>query len=284
MAPAGSSSVPQINYLEPPGDPGVFGPGSVTWRVLSNPASVFIGGVTAVLLELAEPRVRSAVWDHTDFRRNPVGRIGRTGLAAMVFTYGCRRDAEAAASRVRRLHERVKGITPDGQQYRADDPELLTWVYVTAGYGFLKAYLRYVNPQLPTAEQDRYYSESLNSCLYYGMNSVPGSVAEVESYIEWMRPRLQHHEILEEFLRLVSYAPVVSAAALPIQRLLIQAAIDLLPSWAREHLKLEHGQCRRIVVRPLVRATVTLAGLVIRNGPAQQACLRMGLSSSHLSK
>jgi uncharacterized protein (DUF2236 family) len=136
IALTGSSSVPQINYLEPPGDPGVFGPGSVTWRVLSNPASVFIGGVTAVLLELAEPRVRSAVWDHTDFRGDPVGRIDRTGLAAMVFTYGCRRDAEATASRVRRLHERVKGITPDGQQYRADDPELLTWVYVTAGYGF----------------------------------------------------------------------------------------------------------------------------------------------------
>jgi uncharacterized protein (DUF2236 family) len=88
----------RINYLEPAGDPGIFGPASVTWRVLSNPASVFIGGITAVLFELAEPNVRSGVWDHTSFRNDPIGRMRRTGLAAMVFTYGCRRDAEAATS------------------------------------------------------------------------------------------------------------------------------------------------------------------------------------------
>jgi len=273
----------RINYLEPAGDPGVFGPGSVTWRVLSNPGSVFIGGITAVLLELAEPRVRSGVWDHTDFLRDPVGRMRRTGLAAMVFTYGCRGDAEAAASRVRRLHERVKGITPDGQPYRADDPELLTWVYVTAGYGFLSAYLRYVNPHLAWSEQDRYYSESLNSCRYYGIKWMPSSMAEAESYLERMRPKLRHHEIVEEFLRLVSNVPVMSAVALPIQRLLIQAAIDLLPSWARRLLQLEQGQSFRSATRPLVRAMVTLAGLMIRNGPPQQACIRMGLSPSRLS-
>jgi len=95
-----------------------------------------------------------------------------------------------------------------------------------------------------------------------------------------MRSRLRHHVILEEFLSILSNAPVVSAAALPIQRLLIQAAIDLLPPWARELLKLEKGQPLRIAMRPLVRATVTLAGRTIRNGPAQQACLRMGLSAS----
>jgi uncharacterized protein (DUF2236 family) len=246
--------------------------------VLSNPVSVFIGGITAVLLELAEPSVRSGVWDHTNFRDDPVGRMRRTGLAAMIFTYGCTRDAEAVTLRVRRLHERVKGITPGGQAYRANDPELLTWVYVTAGYGFLNAYLRYVNPRLPRAEQDRYYAESLNACQYYGINWTPSSVAELEAYLERMRPRLQHHEILEEFLSLVSNAPVVSASALPIQRLLIGAAIDLLPSWARELLKLERGQRLRVATRPLVRTIVTLGGRVIRNGPPQQAYMRMGLS------
>ena len=278
--PCGSQ---RINYLEPAGDPGIFGPASVTWRVLSNPASVFIGGITAVLFELAEPNVRSGVWDHTSFRNDPIGRMRRTGLAAMVFTYGCRRDAEAATSRVRRLHERVKGITPDGQPYQANDPELLTWVYVTAVYGFLNAYLRYVNPRLTRAEQDRYYAESLNACRYYGVNWMPSSVAEVDGYIERMQSRLRHHEILEEFLRLVSNTPVVSAAALPIQRLLVQAAIDLLPSWARELLKLEKGQPLRVAMSPLVRATVTLAGQVIHNGPPQRACRRMGLSPSRLS-
>ena len=115
-----------INYLEPVGNPGIFGPDSVSWRVLSNPVTVFIGGVTAVLFELAEPRVRSGVWDHTDFRHDPVARMRRTGLAAMIFTYGSSRDVEAMSSRVRRMHDRVNGTTPDGQPYQANDPELLT--------------------------------------------------------------------------------------------------------------------------------------------------------------
>src|SRR5947209_585360 len=84
--------VPPVSYFEPVADPGIFGPDSVTWRVLSNPATVLIGGITAVLLELAEPRVRSGVWDHTNFRHDPVSRVRRTGFAAMVFTYGSTRD------------------------------------------------------------------------------------------------------------------------------------------------------------------------------------------------
>src|ERR1700746_4172889 len=64
-----------INYLEPAGNPGIFGPDSVSWRVLSNPVTVFIGGVTAVLFALAEPRVRSRVWAHPDFRQHPVAAM-----------------------------------------------------------------------------------------------------------------------------------------------------------------------------------------------------------------
>ena len=135
---------------------------------------------------------------------------------------------------MRRLHERIKGITPDGQPYQANDPELLTWVYVTAGYGFLNAYLALRKPT-PHSGRARPLPRGIPQCLpILWVNWMPSSVAEVDGYIERMRFRLRHHEILEEFLRLVSNAPIVSAAALPIQRLLVQAAIDLLPSWARK--------------------------------------------------
>jgi uncharacterized protein (DUF2236 family) len=260
----------------------VFGPDSVTWRVLSHPASVFIGGLTAVLLELAEPRVRSGVWDHTDFRRNPARRVRRTGLAAMAFTYGSTRDAEALSARVRRLHDRVWGTTPDGQPYEANDPELLTWVGVTAAYGFLSAYVRYVNPHLTRAEQDRYYAEAVRTCRYYGVKHVPASVAEVEGYFEAMRPRLRGHEIVGEFLELMWNVPLVSAPALPLQRMLVQAGIGLLPPWARGLLGFERGHRLRRAVSPLVRVAVVLSGYFIRNGAAQQACLRMGRPASYL--
>jgi len=79
---------PRFDFRKPAGDPGIFGPEAVVCRVNSNPVSLFTGGVAAVLFELAEPRVRSGVWDHTDFRTDPIGRLRRTGVAAMVTTYG----------------------------------------------------------------------------------------------------------------------------------------------------------------------------------------------------
>jgi uncharacterized protein (DUF2236 family) len=90
-------------------------------------------------MELAEPRVRTGLWEHTTFRVNPVGRLRRTGLAAMVTIYGARRTAEVMITRVRRMHDMVAGTTPTGEVYRASDPELLNWVHGTAAYGFLQA-------------------------------------------------------------------------------------------------------------------------------------------------
>jgi uncharacterized protein (DUF2236 family) len=133
-------------------------PDSVSWRVFKNPLSLFIGGVAAVIMELAEPRVRSGVWEHTTFRIDPARRLRRTGLAAMVTIYGARSTAEALIARVRRMHDRIAGSTPAGKAYRANDPELLNWVQGTAAYGFLQAYHSYVRP-LSALERDRYFAE-----------------------------------------------------------------------------------------------------------------------------
>src|SRR6202007_472519 len=108
--------------------------------------SLFIGGVTAVVMELAEPRVRTGVWEHTTFRADPLRRLRRTGLAAMVTVYGARTVAEAMIARVRRMHDTVAGTTSSGEPYRASDPELLNWVYATAAYGFVEAYHNYARP------------------------------------------------------------------------------------------------------------------------------------------
>ena len=90
--------------------------------MFKNPVAVFIGGVTAVLLEFAEPRVRDGVWQHSSFRTDPLTRLQRTGLAAMVTVYGPRSKAEAMIAGVVRRHERVTGWTSEGEPYRANDP------------------------------------------------------------------------------------------------------------------------------------------------------------------
>jgi uncharacterized protein (DUF2236 family) len=120
------------DFLQPTGEAALVSPDSLSWRVFKNPLSLFVGGVAAVIMELAEPRVGTGVWEHTTFRINPIGRLQRTGFAAMITIYGARSTAEAMIERVRRVHDRVAGSTPAGK--RANDPELLNWVQSTAAF------------------------------------------------------------------------------------------------------------------------------------------------------
>jgi uncharacterized protein (DUF2236 family) len=114
-----------IDFSRPTGEPALISPDSMSWRIFKNLLSLFIGGVTAVIMELAEPRVRTGVWEHTTFRVNPIRRLRRTGLAAMVTIYGARSTAEAMIARVRRMHDEVAGTTPSGEAYCASDSEIL---------------------------------------------------------------------------------------------------------------------------------------------------------------
>ena len=111
-----------VDFSRPAGEPALVSPDSVSWRVFKNPVSLFIGGVTAVIMEFAEPRVRTGVWEHTTFRVDLVRRLRRTGLAAMVTVYGARSMAEGMIARVRGVHDGITGITPSGEAYRAKIP------------------------------------------------------------------------------------------------------------------------------------------------------------------
>src|SRR5215470_3821247 len=96
-----------LDFSRPAGEASLVSPDSVSWRVFKNPLSLFVGGVTAVIMELAEPRVRTGVWEHTTFHVNPIRRLRRTGLAAMVTIYGARSTAEAMIAGIRRIHDAV---------------------------------------------------------------------------------------------------------------------------------------------------------------------------------
>ena len=137
---------PATDSSKPEGEAALVAPQSVSWRVFKNRVALFVGGLATVILELAEPRVRAGVWQFTSFRTDPVTRLRRTGLAAMVTVYGAREEAEAMIAGVRRMHEKVSGVAEAGEPYRATDPELLDWVQATAAFGFLEAYRHYVHP------------------------------------------------------------------------------------------------------------------------------------------
>ena len=273
---------PRIDFEQPKGEPALVGPDSVSWQVFRNPIALFVGGITAVVLELAEPRVRHGVWDHTTFRTDPLRRMQRTGLAAMVTVYGARSVAETLIGGVGRMHARVTGETPAGAAYRADDPELLDWVQATASFGFLEAYSAFVRP-LSDADKDRYYAEGEGSAALYGATGAPRSLAELNAQFEAMWPRLERSEIVFEFLDIMRRTPALSGPRW-IQHMLIRAAIDILPDWAPALLGLE-DQRLKPWERPIVRALARFSDrIVIEASPASAACRRLGLPSDYLHR
>ncbi|MCI3134170.1 oxygenase MpaB family protein [Phenylobacterium aquaticum] len=266
--------LPEADYLSPMGDPGLYGPDSVAWRAHANPVTLAVGGIAAVILELAEPRVRTGVWEHSIFRTQPLLRLKRTGEAAMVTTYGPTEAAERRIAMVARMHARVGGTTPEGQAYQALDPELMTWVHVTAGYGFLNAHLRYVEPDMSRADQDRYYAEGRKVGEAFGARDIPGSVGEVADYMAAMTSRLRRHPILGEFLGLVGQASPLGRTGRPLQGALVQAAIDLTPAEIAARLGVTPGRgATTALVRVLAKAALAATGADSIPG---QAYRRMG--------
>ena len=267
-------------FLHPRDEPALMAAGSVSWRVFKNPLAVYVGGVTAVLLQLAEPRVGSGVWQYTSFRQRPMERLRRTAHAAMLTVYGPRSRAESMIAGVNRMHSRVRGIARDGRAFRADDPELLEWVHTTACFGFLEAYQAYVRA-LTSIERDRFYAESAPVARLYGATSAPESEADVAALFERMEAQVERSDVVLEFLAIVRRMPLLPRALRPVQGLLTAAAIGLVPTAMRERI----GVDQRLAAwqRQLVRATGRAADrVVLRSNPAVQACRRLGLPDDFL--
>jgi uncharacterized protein (DUF2236 family) len=273
---------PVFAFAHPRGEPAMMAADSVHWRVFKNPVSLYIGGVAAVILELAEPRVRTGVWEHSSFRARPVQRLQSTGLAAMISVYGPSRAAEAMIARVVKQHGAVRGFTPAGEPYAADDPELLRWVQATTGYGFGDAYSRYVRP-LAGEQLDRLYAESEPAARLYGVKDPPRSRADIEAVFAAMRDRLEPSAILSEFLEIMRSAPAMPRALRPLQAMFVRAAIEMTPDWARERLGLGPVLGLRTGEEALIRQLGVAADRIcLPSSPAARACLRLGLPADWL--
>jgi uncharacterized protein (DUF2236 family) len=270
------------DFSTPAGEPAFTAPDSVSWQVFKNPLSLFIGGVAAVILELAEPSVRAGVWEHTAFRQDPLQRIRRTGLSAMMTVYGARSRAEQMIARVRSMHARIHGVTAEGRPYRANDPELLNWVHATAKFGFLEAYDTYVHP-LGEIGRNRFYAEGIESSRLYGVIDSPATHQELDMFFVNMRDRLTPSCVVFEFLDIVRRVDLLPRQLAGIQGPLVKAAIEILPEWIRERLGL--GEAWDLY--PWQRSAIRVAGATIdriplRSGPAAQACRRLGLPDDYL--
>jgi len=271
LSPGGT---PPPDFSVPRGEPALVPPGSVSWRVFANPVTLFVGGIAAVILELAEPRVRAGVWEHSGFRARPLERLQRTGLAALVTVYGPESRARAMIDGVRAAHDRVSGTTAEGTPYRASDPELLDWVQATAAWGFHSAYTAYARP-LSRQDRDAYFKEGAPVAALFGATGAPASEAEWQALLAATLPALGPSAALDEFLTIMDRVPALPGAARPLQRLLVRAAVSLVPPGLATTLGLEARGLARWQ-RPIVRAAAGAAErLRLESWPSAQAARRL---------
>ncbi|WP_460418104.1 oxygenase MpaB family protein [Pseudomonas sp. microsymbiont 2] len=267
----------QLDLESPKGDPGLFGPKSISWQVHGDFPSMLVGGISALMLQLLHPLALAGVWDHSNFRHDLLGRLRRTSQFISGTTFGSTRDAEWLIDKVRTIHLQVVGTAPDGRPYAASDPDLLTWVHVAEVSSFLAAHLRYRNPALPRASQDAYYAEIALIAERLGARDVPRSCDAVEDYLRRMRPQLQCDSRSLEVVDILLKAPAPSRLAEPVGKLMLKAGIDLLPDWASDMLGLHQGPLARHMIRLGLGRTAPVLRWAMRNGSAHRARRRMGI-------
>ena len=157
-------------------------------RRVHGDAAMFVGGLRALLLQSLHPQAMIAVAQHSDYRRDPWGRLQRTSTFLAATTYGTADDAQRAVDRVRRVHEHVSGTGRDGRPYRAGDPHLLRWVHVAEADSFLRCHQRYGARPLDAAGCDGNVADAAVIALALGVADPPRTRAELAAALDEYRP------------------------------------------------------------------------------------------------
>jgi uncharacterized protein (DUF2236 family) len=226
-------------------------------RRVHGDSSMFIGGLSALLLQSLHPLAMAAVAGHSGYRGDPWGRLQRTSYFVAVTTFGRASDAQQAIGRVRAIHRQVTGTAPDGRPYAATDPHLLTWVHIAEADCFLRAYSRFGAHPLNQHERDAYVADMARIGAALGVPQPPLTEAELTARIEEYRPELAATAQAREAARFLLLNPPLPLVARPPYGVLAAAAVSLLPGWARRHLWLPRlPVTEAAVVRPAGHALV----------------------------
>lgn len=272
----------RVDYAAPAGEPALIAPDSMSWRIFKNPVTFGIGAMCAVILELAEPRVRSGVWDHSSIKTDPVTRSRRTRNAAWVGVYAPQSTARRVLQAVNRMHGRVEGTTPDGRSYHALDPDLLDWVAATVSYGVLSAYERFVGP-LSEDDQNRFFLEQHPVFELYGVKTQLNSYKDFFAMMERLAPRFEPHEIVRDYISIVSSDRIAPGLPQNLKLAYVNAAVSILPESVRSILALEDGfQLSDEDTRQLEQMAHLAEITPDESSPAAQASVRLGLPSTFL--
>jgi uncharacterized protein (DUF2236 family) len=226
-------------------------------RRVHGDSSMFIGGITALLLQSMHPLAMAAVAGHSGYRGDPWGRLQRTSYFLAVTTFGRASDAREATAKVRAIHQKITGTAPDGRPYAASDPHLLTWVHIAEADSFLRAYARFGSQPLDQAGRDGYVADLARIGAELGVPDPPRTEADLTARIACYRAELAGTDQAREAARFLLFTPPLPAVARPPYTVLAAAAVSLLPGWARRPLRLPRlPVTEAAVVRPAGHAMV----------------------------
>lgn len=229
----GADSLPGVQFTEPAGDPGLYGPGSSIWYVHSDVATL-VGGLSGLLLGALHQPTMHGTNQHSSYTDDPLARLGRTASFVNAMTWGSMPVVDRTCDMVRKMHKRVQGSMPDGRPYSANASEQLVWTAMTQAHSIMRSHLRYHPKPLSGARIDEYYTQYAQFAIRLGADiPVPSNRTEVDDYFAEMRPLLtfaeETAELADYFRKPVGPDPVAKASSVLITR----AAFDTMPSWAQ---------------------------------------------------
>ena len=234
-APFRHAPYPLARSLFYGGDPGLFGPESVSWTVIGDAAS-FVGGVRALLIQAAHPEVVAGVGDHSRYREDPLGRLSRTSAYVTATTYGAMPEVEQAVAQVRRIHRVVSGTSSRGIAYDADDPGFSAWVHNALTDSFLVANQNFGTNRLDPKEADRFVLEQTRVGALLGADPMPTTAAELSRWIEW-HPELAPSPEMDDAVDFLTDPPLEPGLMIGY-KFLMEAAVATLPGRLRDVLGL----------------------------------------------
>jgi uncharacterized protein (DUF2236 family) len=217
-------------------------------RQVHGDASMFVGGVRALLLQSLHPLAMAGVAGHSGYKGDPWGRLQRTSHFLAVTSFGTAQDASAMVRRIRAVHQTVVGTAPDGRSYAASDPHLLRWVHVAEIDSFLAAHQRYGRRPLDAAGRDAYVADTARVAEELGVVDPPRTEAELREQLVAYRPELAGTPEARAAARFILLKPPLPLMSRPPYGAIAAAAVSLLPLYARRQLLLPYLPVTEAVV------------------------------------
>jgi len=263
-----SSSLEEFTL--PVGDPGLFGPQSVVWKVHANFSAMMVGGLSSLMIQALHPRALAAVWDHSNFRHQLKARLGRTAMFVAATTYGGVNLATQNIQRVNSIHAKIRGLDLNGQAYCANEPHLLRWVHLVETISFLNAYQHLALRPLSSSDCDQYVVEMNKVGEMLGATNLPMSFNDAKVAMKQYESELVFDQRTRETVQSIeSYS--VGFAEKPFFALILNASFDIVPNWILPKLQRQSDSCLHINTRRLA--------LQIASQPVQWMLDEQGVSA-----